>query len=252
MTPRQLKFLDWMLIAVATGAVAAAASTGMRWWTSGVRASKADAELAIAIELVDSVEQARALPPLLSEAPPAGDQLSVVRDTLGRAGLPESLLRRVQAEADGASERIVGVTLPIRRSAMRVELDGLTLPELGRFLGTWRTQNPGWTPVLVNLSPRPETVREGSGSPQVTSRSSAEAAPPRWTVSLSMAALYLGSDGPNKRAGAEVGGSIRAVGGRHQGAEVTAGSPLGAENLVLTSQVDRHAQAGLNSAEEQQ
>lgn len=252
MTPRQLKFLDWMLIAVATVAVAAVASTGMRWWTSSVRASKADAERAIAMELVDAVERARALPAVLAEASPAGDQLSVVRDTLGRAGLPESLLRRVQAEADGASERIEGVTLPIRRSAMRVELDGLTLPELGRFLGTWRTQNPGWTPVLVNLSPRPETVREGSGSPQVTSRSSAEAAPPRWTVSLSIAALYLESDGSNKRAGAEVGGSIRAVGGRHQATVVTAGRPIGTEQIVLTSQVDRRDQTCLNSAEKQQ
>jgi hypothetical protein len=204
-TPRQLKFLDWMLISVATGAVAAVAWAGMRWWTSSVRASKADAELAIALELVDAVERARALPAVLAEASPAGDQLSVVRDTLGRAGLPESLLRRVQAEADGASERIEGVTLPIRRSAMRVELDGLTLPELGRFLGTWRTQNTGWTPVLMNLSPRPETVRDGLGAPQATSRSSAEAAPPRWTVSLSMAAMYLASDGQGKRASADAG-----------------------------------------------
>lgn len=252
MTPRQLKFLDWILIAVATVAVAAVASTGMRWWTSSVRASKADAELSNAMELVAAVERARALPPVLAEAPPAGDQLSVVRDTLGRAGLPESVLRRVQAEADGASERIEGVTLPIRRSAMRVELDGLTLPELGRFLGTWRTQNPGWTPVLVNLSPRPETARDGLGSSQGTLRSSAEAAPPRWTVSLSMAALYLTSDGPDKLAGAESGRSTRSVGMRYQATGVTAGSTMGIEHFVLTGQMNRDPRAGHNSAESQQ
>lgn len=251
MTPRRLQFLDWLFIAVASVAMAAAAWAGMRWWASSDRASQVDAEVANAMDLVAAVERARALPPALSEAPPAGEQLSVVRDTLGRAGLPESVLRRVQAEADGAIERIEGVTLPIRRSAMRVELDGLTLPELGRFLATWRVQNPGWTPVLVNLSPRPETVRDGLEAPQGASRVSAAAALPRWTVSLSMAALYLASDGQDRRASTDAGASIRPVGTMHRAAEVAA-RKRDVAPLVLTTQVDRHPQVGHHSSEKQQ
>ncbi len=252
MTPRRLEFLDWSLIAMVAVAVAAVAWTGGRWWASSVRAAKADVELASALELVAAVERARALPSVLAEASPGGDQLSVVRDTLGRAGLPESMLRRVQAEAEGASERIEGVTLPIRRSAMRVELDGLTLPELGRFLGTWRTLNPGWTPVLVNLSPRPETVRDGLGSPQGLSRTSAEAAPPRWTVSLSMAALYLVSGGEGKRVSADTGRSIWPGGTRHRGKVVAAGSNKDADYFALTTQVGQRPGTGNSSTEQQQ
>lgn len=199
MTPRRFQVLDWLLIASVASALAAAAWNASRWWVSRGRAAAAHGELASARELVAAVERARALPPVLAEAAPSRDQLALVTDTLGRAGVAASVLRRVQPEADGAMERIEGVTLPIRRSVKRVELDGLTLPELGRFLATWRTQNPEWTPVLVNLSPRPEPTQNGVAT------SPSQSLQPRWTVSLSMAALHLAATGPEPRASATPG-----------------------------------------------
>lgn len=228
----RLQIVDWLLMGVAASALAAVVWTGTRWWGSSVRASNADAELARARAIVAAVERARALPPVLAEAPPAGDQLAAVRDTLGRAGLPESALRRVQAEADGASERMEGVTLPIRRSAMRVELDGLTLPELGRFFGVWRTQNPGWTPVLVNLSPRPETVRDGV-SPAPGSAQSSSQSPPHWTVSMSMAALYLAPTALGSRADAGGRQSMSPRGNSRLATGITEERQKKADHLML-------------------
>lgn len=193
MTPRRFQVLDWLFIAVTAGALAAVVWSASRWRVCTTRAFVADSELASARDLVAAVERARALPPVLAEAAPSSGQLALVTDTLGRAGVAASVLRTVQPEADSVVERIDGVALPIRRSSMRVELDGVTLPELGRFLATWRSQNPVWTPVLVNLAPRPEMVQSG------VSASPSQSPQPRWTVSLSMAALYLAATGQESR-----------------------------------------------------
>ncbi len=219
MTPSRLQFWDWVLVMLAVCAAAAVTWTAACWWTMRARASEARAGHARAMELVAAVQRARATPPLLADDAPSGDPLSLVSDTLGRAGVPASVLRRVQPEADGVSHRIEGVALPIRRSAMRVELDGLTLPELGRVLAVWRTHNPEWTPVLVNLSSCPEMTRDDAASPQSTPRARAQAQPPRWTVSMSIATLYLAASGADARATTDA----RQLGGPHSAGQHESG-----------------------------
>lgn len=183
MTSRRVFMVDVLLLgAVCLGVVACAWSSWNWHRARGVTITRAE-RFAEIRALVGALEEARGRPPILADAPPATDQLTLVKDTLGEAGVSESVLRRVFSEVDGVSERIEGVALPIRRSGLRLELDGVTLTELGRFLAAWRTRQARWTPVLLNLSPRaepPGDAAAGVGTGE-----------PRWTVSMSAASLYL-------------------------------------------------------------
>lgn len=248
MTPRRFQLLDWLLIASIAGALAAAAWNASRWWVARTRATAAHGEVATARDLVAAVERARALPPLLAESAPPRDQLALVTDTLGRAGVAASVLRRVQPEAEGAIERIEGVTLPVRRSSMRVELDGLTLPELGRFLATWRTQNPEWTPVLVTLSPRAETARDAPLSPQGVSQTAVQTAP-RWTVSLSLATLYLAAPPPTPHQAPQIGRSSVPLGPHFGAAKPDLRHLYELGSLCPPSELDRWQGANMGSME---
>ncbi|HEX8876101.1 MAG TPA: hypothetical protein VF777_05085 [Phycisphaerales bacterium] len=186
MRSRRVFMLDVLLLgAVGLGVVACVWSSWNWHRARGVAITCAE-RLAEMQALVAALEQARDRPQILADAPPATDQLTLVKDTLGEAGVPESVLRRVFSEADGVSERIEGVTLPIRRSGLRVELDGVTLPEFGRFLAAWRTRQARWTPVLLNLSPRMEPPGDAAAS--------VGTGEPRWTVSMSAASLYLAQE----------------------------------------------------------
>lgn len=204
MTLLRLKLLDWLLITLLAGAVAATGWCSAHWWRARERASSADAEVSRVRDLLAALARVRAREPVLAEGVPTGDQLSLVSDALGRAGLPVAVLRRVQPEGDGAGDLGNDMKLPVRRIGMRIELDALTLPELGRLLGAWRSQNPSWIPVLINLSARPDNPREGQASLQAVTQWTTKSVSPRWTVSLSMAVVYLVVKGYDARAETEV------------------------------------------------
>lgn len=191
MTPRHVGAPDALLVAAVVLGVAACGLCGWRWSMAWTQVSRSNAALAEARALVADLEQARERPAILAESPPSSDPLTMVKDTLGQAGIAESVLRRVLPEADGVIERIEGVTLPIRRSAVRVELDGVTLAELGRFLAAWRSRNPAWTPVLLNLSPQAQSLRDAAGPTFATGE-------PRWTVNMSAASLYVSLEEPKE------------------------------------------------------
>lgn len=196
MTPRRSSMIDVLLLGAVAAGVISCGWCGWDWVrTSSVAAMRA-ASLAEARALVAEVEHARKRPSILADAPPSADPLTLVKDTLGQAGVAESVLRRVVPEADAPSERIEGVTLPIRKSGLRVELDGMTLPEIGRFLTAWRARNRAWTPVLLSLSPRLDPGRDAAS----TASSASEA---RWTVNMSAAALYLAASEPKSSAASD-------------------------------------------------
>lgn len=249
MTQTRLQVVDWLLAVAAACAAAAVMWTAASWWAMRARALEASAELTSAMELATAVQRARATPALLADEAPSGDLLSLVSDTLGRAGVPASVLRRVQPEADGVNQRIDGVALPVRRSAMRVELEGVTLPELGRVLAVWRTQNPEWTPVLVNLSSRPEVTREDMASPQSTPRASSPFQPPRWTVSMSMATLYLAVTGTDARAATDARGRGGPHGAGHHGPGLDTRSDWYVEPLARAAVGWHRSEGGIDRAE---
>ena len=77
-----------------------------------------------------------------------------VTKTLASAGLPAAALSSVTPDADQPAGRTSqGNAAFIRRSA-RLTLDGLTLPQLGRFLEAWRssTEGRGWTVAAIDIT----------------------------------------------------------------------------------------------------
>jgi hypothetical protein len=50
-------------------------------------------------------------------------------------------------------------TSGLRKQAAKITLDGLTLPQLGRFLEEWRTAQPAWTLASIDITPTPHKAR---------------------------------------------------------------------------------------------
>ncbi|MBY0111815.1 MAG: hypothetical protein K2Y21_03260 [Phycisphaerales bacterium] len=167
------------MLAAAVVAGGAVAWTSSNWWNACQNRAKAESSLREIAALIERVNDARAMPVVLFEETHTVDHLSMVSDALGRAGIAGTVLRRVQPEGERGQQQMLGVGLPIRRVGMRVELERITLPEIGRFLAAWRFSNPAWIPVLINLTPH--TQREESEAEQI----------PQWSLGLSIAAVYL-------------------------------------------------------------
>jgi hypothetical protein len=80
---------------------------------------------------------------------------------LASCGLPASSVASVSPESESA----LGETdLHARRTRAVVTLTGVTLPQLGSFLGAWRTREPAWTVSSVDLSPQNGQGTAGAGS----------------------------------------------------------------------------------------
>jgi len=98
-------------------------------------------------------------------------------DALVRAGEPTSVLTNLSPDAD-SSVTIEG-TAARKRQRVRVTLEGITLPGLGRVMNAWRTAQPEWTVTQVQLTP----ASSGDPAPGLVPR------PLR--VALLMEATYL-------------------------------------------------------------
>jgi len=105
-----------------------------------------------------SATDAREIATLRSAAPPESRRhrpappglATRVADVVSKAGLPQSSLQNLSPE----TETSVGGTA-LRRQVAKVTLDGLALPELGRFLQEWRTAEPAWTVSSIDITPAP-------------------------------------------------------------------------------------------------
>lgn len=85
-------------------------------------------------------------------APPPRDGLAgTISQELSRAGLNTSAMQSLSPEAQTSDHGLI-------RQHATLTLVGLTLPQLGKFLGTWRTNQP-WVVSGIDLSPT------GSASP---------------------------------------------------------------------------------------
>jgi len=79
-----------------------------------------------------------------------------VADALAAAGLPSSLLDNLSAQADSS---VAGVNVSAQPGAPTVKsrkatltLASITLPQLGRFLESWRSREPDWVVSNIDLS----------------------------------------------------------------------------------------------------
>ncbi len=86
---------------------------------------------------------------------PSEDLTRRITRSLTMAGLSPSAMTSLTPESDqaaSAARTSENKPLYIRRSA-RLTLDGITLPQLGKFLEAWRSSEPGWLASSIDLSP---------------------------------------------------------------------------------------------------
>ncbi len=125
---------------------------GHRYW-----AARSDADTSLR-QLQRVSDNAREIASLRSAAPPESRRLrpppglaTRVADVVSKAGLPQSSLQSLSPE----TETQVWAAIGLRRQVAKMTLDGLTLPQLGRFLQEWRTAEPVWTVSTIDISPAP-------------------------------------------------------------------------------------------------
>ncbi|MCG3123897.1 MAG: hypothetical protein GIKADHBN_02335 [Phycisphaerales bacterium] len=85
---------------------------------------------------------------------PTEDLTRRVSRVISAAGLASSVLSNVSPDSDQPASSATsagGTPLYLRRSA-RLTLEGVTMPQLGRFLEAWRTAEPGWVVTSIDLA----------------------------------------------------------------------------------------------------
>lgn len=80
-----------------------------------------------------------------------------VADVMSASALPRGSLESLSPETARATPG--AASLP-RRSAT-LTLGSVTLPDLGRFLSTWREREPTWTIIALDLKPRRDNTSTG-------------------------------------------------------------------------------------------
>ncbi|MBX3381248.1 MAG: hypothetical protein KF805_14225 [Phycisphaeraceae bacterium] len=170
--------LDTALIAAVAASAAAFVWSGQRLWLARSNLDAARQQDAASARLIAEVRHLRMLPAIIEETPIKEDRiLGLVSDCLSQSGINPSVIRDVSSESQA------GGTSNYRRQNIRVQLDSIAVPDVGRFLATWNSLHPNWIPTTVNLSP---ATRIDAGS-----RSSDS--PIAWTATVVFTSTYLSS-----------------------------------------------------------
>ncbi|GMV25103.1 MAG: hypothetical protein AMXMBFR58_11340 [Phycisphaerae bacterium] len=117
-------------------------------------AAARDLYLATSSQLTELATLRAARPGFAASDAPSEDLTRRVSRVISAAGLASSVLSNVSPDSDqpaGSAKSPGGTPLYLRRSA-RLTLDGVTLPQLGRFLEAWRAAEPGWIVTSIDLS----------------------------------------------------------------------------------------------------
>lgn len=192
-------FLDKALVAVAGLGLMCFAWSGQRWWSATGNLAVAQAQDARAAGLVSEVKHLRTLKPIVNELPTSSELiLGMVADSLAQAGINHSASKDVSAEQDsgplpgGNMGGTSGSIESYRKQSIRVQLEGVSVPDIGRLLAAWSKAHPTWVATTVNLSPQPKNESSGKGlDPN-----------PAWSATLVFTSVYLagGTGGPRMHA----------------------------------------------------
>ena len=134
------------ILAVGTAAIA------------GLRLSSANERYEAAVERAERLssgltEVARLeaqQPTAFASEPPNDAVVAAVRAALMAAQITPRSLIRLDADTSASRRELTGEDR-ITTSRVRVDLQNLTPPELGRFLTVWTTAEPLWKPVEITL-----------------------------------------------------------------------------------------------------
>jgi hypothetical protein len=146
----------WVLVA---GCLILSAWAGRRYINARSEAAISLRQLTIVRNDAREIAAIRAAAPPESRRhrPPPG-LASRVADVVSRAGLPQSALQNLSPETEAAAD-----TSGLRKQSMKITLDGLTLPQLGRFLEVWRATQPLWMVASIDITPTSSKTRSAPG-----------------------------------------------------------------------------------------
>lgn len=126
--------------------------SGKRYLGARAEAVTAGARLELVADQTRELSQLRAqAPPELLRERPAPGLTARIAGVVAVAGLPQSALQNVTPELETLVTTVRGGKY--RRMTVRMTLEPVTLPELGRVLSEWRSAEPLWTVSSIDLSP---------------------------------------------------------------------------------------------------
>lgn len=170
----------------ALGVVVAATGIAFLWaaqrlWTARSELDLVREQDVRSAKLIAEVRHLRALPTIIEDSPIKEDRiLGLVSDCLSQSGINPSAIRDVSSESQA------GGTANYRRQNIRVQLDSLGVPEMGRFLVTWNKLHPTWTPTTINLSPNSKADSASKSNDSVS-----------WSATVVFTSTYLANQSPN-------------------------------------------------------
>lgn len=136
---------------------AASAATLTAIGTTAGRAAQARQEAAAATQELLLVRERSARLQQLREMNVEGAATSIplaqrVNDALAAAGLPQGTLSSLSPES-ATMQRATPTGPAMVRKRATLTLAPIALPQVGKFLAEWRTQEPDWSVASVDLSP---------------------------------------------------------------------------------------------------
>lgn len=145
-----------------TGAVtlAAVGITGTRAAQTRRNAAAAQAQLLSVQSQAERLIALRSSDGEIASTP--GPLAQRVSDALAAAGLPSGTLSSLSPESATTQRATPGSAMTIRKRAT-LTLAPITLPQVGKFLATWRAQEPAWSVASVDLAPEGSRVSPTGG-----------------------------------------------------------------------------------------
>jgi hypothetical protein len=156
---RPILFIWMAAIGTAGAAVALTAPGASRARHDAVVAQATLRDAGRNAELVATVRTQ--VPAATADDPSRGGLTPRVTAALERAGLPVDVLASLSPEAESQVANQAGVRVSRRRATLT--LAGVTLPAVGRFLNAWRSAEPAWTFVSIDVSPAGGQPPEAGG-----------------------------------------------------------------------------------------
>ncbi len=135
------------------------------WSLSAFKASRARSttEQSAYIQAATKIAQVEAAPSLLrvDSASERTTLASRIADAMAQTGLPHSTLEGLSPE----SERVITAQsdVTVVRTGATLTLSPITLTELGRFLATWRVEEPRWTVASIDITPNRRATTDRGG-----------------------------------------------------------------------------------------
>jgi len=174
--------LDFALGLLVTATAVAFVWSAQRLWTTRTQLEIVRQQDAQSAKLISEVRHLRTLPAIIEESPMKEDRiLGLVSDCLSQSGINPSSIRDVSPDSQA------GGTASYRRQNIRVQLDSLSVPDVGRFLATWNKLHPTWTPTTINLSPAAKNDVAGKpGEPTLS-----------WSATVVFTSTYLAAPSAN-------------------------------------------------------